>query len=68
MIESDKTSFGSLRFQEICLNFKLFGTDNKGGFYLFNVKQVGEVVVASVKDMVSAFIVWNLWHCHYISR
>lgn len=38
MIESDKTFFGSLRFQEICLNFKLFGTDNKGVFYLIGIR------------------------------
>lgn len=35
---------------------------------MFNVEQIGEVIITSVKDIVSAFLVWDRRHCHNIVR
>ena len=49
--------FRSLLFHEICF---LLGTYYKGCFNLFNLEQIGKVIVTSVKDIVSTFLVWYL--------
>lgn len=62
MVESDKTFFGSLRFHEICLNFKFFFAriTNVASicsicFYLLYLVEIGEVVVPTVEDVIRPF-------------